>query len=159
VDFGRDKQPLKERPVHHLDGPVPQLGQDDLIGRRRDLRRTLWVLRPSERAADRTRTVERYHKARALALTGIGGVGKTTIAGRAMRRLVEDGFILASHVGAWDLGAIARAVGNALLERASASLERRGKELIDPGLEDVRRLHLLGKTFADAPILLVLDDF
>lgn len=98
-------------------------------------------------------------KGPAFALIGIGGVGKSTIAGRAMRRLAEDGFLIASHVGTWDLGAIASAVGGAILDGGNPAMERRGKELIDPDLEDTRRLQLLAKTLAEVPVLLVLDDF
>jgi hypothetical protein len=147
------------RPIHDLGGQVPQLRQDDLIGRRRELRRALWVLRPPRDAEDTTRMVDGLRKGPALALVGIGGVGKSTVAGRAMRRLAEDGFLVASHVGTWDLGAIASVVGDALLEGANPALKARGKELIDPDLDDARRLRLLAKTLADAPVLLVLDDF
>src|SRR5262249_8608183 len=131
VDFGGDRQPLRARPVHDLGGRVPQLRQDELIGRRRELRRALWVLRPPRDARDATRTVEGLRKGPALALVGLGGVGKSTVAGRAMRRLAEDGFLIASHVGPWDLGAVAMAVGDALLEAPNVALQARGKQLTD----------------------------
>ena len=158
VNFGADKQPLQARHIRDLGGRVPQLAPDDLIGRRRELRRTLWVLRPGDKD-DETRTVDGYRKGVAAALVGIGGVGKSTVAGRAMRRLAEGGFLVASHVGAWDLGAIVAAVGDALLDGGPAGLRDRGKQLADRNLDDDRRLRLLAKTLADAPILLVLDDF
>lgn len=43
VNFGLDKEPLHARSIYHLGGRVPQLRPDDLIGRRRELRRTLWA--------------------------------------------------------------------------------------------------------------------
>lgn len=159
VNLGLDKQPLQVRPVHHLPGQVPQLDQDELIGRRGELRRALWVLRPRRNVEDATRTIDALRKGTALALVGIGGVGKSTLAGRAMRRLAEDGFLVASHVGPWDLGAIAQAVGDALLTTADPSWQLRGTALVDPGLDDARRLRLLEDTLSEAPVLLVLDDF
>src|SRR6185503_17532912 len=88
VDFGLAKQPLQGCPRHkQLVGKVPQLSQDEMIGRRRELRQVLWVLRPSGDTEGRARTLHGLHKRSALALVGIGGVGKSTIAGRAMQRL------------------------------------------------------------------------
>lgn len=159
VDFSCDKQPLQTRPVHELAGQVLQLRQDELIGRRRELRRALWVLRPTRNTRDTTRTIDGLRKRTALALVGIGGVGKSAVASRLMHRLAEDGFLVASHVGSWDLGAIASAVGDAILEGANPAMERRGKQLVDPDLDDTRRFQLLAKSLADATVLLVLDDF
>src|SRR5438067_1087533 len=45
ADFALDKQPLRSAPVHMVEGPVPQLRLDELIGRRRELRETLRTLR------------------------------------------------------------------------------------------------------------------
>ena len=42
-----------------------------------------------------------------VVLTGIGGVGKSAVAGRAMRRLVESGYLVAAHVGKWNAEDIA----------------------------------------------------
>jgi hypothetical protein len=78
ADFALDKEPLRVRPVHDVGGPVLQLGMDDLIGRRRELREALRALRDPSRAYA------------GVVLTGLGGVGKSAIAGRAMVRLTED---------------------------------------------------------------------
>ncbi len=43
-------------------------------------------------------------------LTGIGGIGKTALAGRVLGRLAEDGWLTAVHVGLWNLAALAAAV-------------------------------------------------
>src|SRR5262249_53216103 len=80
ADFALDKEPLRVRPVRDVGGPVPQLGIDNLIGRRRELRETLRALRDPSRAYA------------GVVLTGLGGVGKSAIAGRAMVRLAEDGY-------------------------------------------------------------------
>ena len=46
VNRGGARERLTTRSVHHLGGGrVPQLGQDELIGRRREVRQALWVLR------------------------------------------------------------------------------------------------------------------
>lgn len=105
ADFGLEPEKLKARPVHEMSGPVPQLGLDQLIGRRKVLRETLRTLRDD--AGGRAGVV----------LTGTGGVGKSAVAGRAMRRLAESGYVVAAHVGEWDLEKIAAAVGTELTLR------------------------------------------
>ncbi|MEM8963024.1 MAG: CHAT domain-containing protein, partial [Acidobacteriota bacterium] len=77
-----DGVPLQSPPVYEVSGPVPQLRIDDLIGRRKELRETLGIFRdPSRQVAG-------------VALTGIGGVGKSAVAGRVMQRLKEDAWIV-----------------------------------------------------------------
>src|SRR5262249_18077564 len=87
ADFARDKALRRSRPVYDLPGPVPQLRLDDLIGRRTELRATLRTLR------DPTRS----HAG--VVLTGIGGVGKSALAGRVMCRLAEESWLVAAHAG------------------------------------------------------------
>ena len=146
-DFARDKEPLSERPVHDMTGPVPQLRIDDLIGRRNELRQTLRPLRDQTTA----------HAG--VVLTGIGGVGKSAVAGRAMRRLAESGFLVAAHVGPWDLERIAVAVGTALVRDGRDELKALGKILVQPSLDDRVRRQLLAGLLAAEPLVLVLDDF
>ncbi|QLH38092.1 MAG: CHAT domain-containing protein [Defluviicoccus sp.] len=146
VDFALDTQPLKSRPVWDIDGPVPQLRMDDLIGRRRELRKTLRALR------DPSRT----HAG--AVLTGLGGVGKSTIAGRAMMRLVEDGFLVAAFAGRFNVAEVARAVGHALAD-ADDTAEKQAKRLRDPEQDDRSRIELLATVFARYRIVLVLDNF
>jgi hypothetical protein len=69
ADFALDKEPLRVPPVRDVGGPVSQLGIDDLISRRRELRETLRALRDPSRAYT------------GVVLTGLGGVGKSAIAG------------------------------------------------------------------------------
>ena len=147
ADFALDKQPLVRRPVYEVAGPVPQLRIDDLIGRRRELRETLRTLR------DETR---RYA---GVVLTGIGGVGKSAVAGRAMQRLAEEGREPAAHVGRFDLGAIALALGVVLLQQDRADAQKLGALLTRPDLDDRVRLQLVAKVLAEEPVVLVLDDF
>lgn len=147
ADFALDKQPLRVRPVLRVAGPVPQLRIDDLIGRRKELRATLRGLRDA--AGGRAGVV----------LTGIGGIGKSTVAGRAMVRLAEDGWRLAALPGRFDVGAIARAIGAELIEADRPALRQRGERLIRSDLDDPVRLSLIAKTLAEERLVLVLDDF
>ena len=147
ADFALDKRPLHARPVHHMAGPVLQLSVDDLIGRRKALREVLGVLR-DERGA--------YA---GVVLTGIGGVGKSALAGRAMRRLAEAGFVVAAHVGPWDLQGIALGLGDALLSDGRHELKEVGEMLAREDLDDRLRLRLVARLLAEEPVVLVLDDF
>lgn len=74
IDGDLELVPLRRAPVHQASGPVPALGVGELIGRRVELRETL-------------RTVRDH--ARSVVLTGIGGVGKSSVAGRVMARLAR----------------------------------------------------------------------
>jgi tetratricopeptide (TPR) repeat protein len=147
ADFALDKVPLRERPVYEVSGPVPQLRVDDLIGRRKELRETLRTLRDPER---------RYA---GVTLTGIGGVGKSAVAGRAMQRLKERGWYIAAHRGRFDLHGIAVSVGAALIEVDRVDLQKRASLLISHQLDEAVRFQLLCKTLAEDSVLLVLDDF
>ncbi|MFL5386555.1 MAG: TIR domain-containing protein [Longimicrobiaceae bacterium] len=147
ADFARERQPLSVRPVYAVAGPVPQLRMDDLIGRRKELRETLRTLRdPSRRYAG-------------VALTGIGGVGKSAVAGRVMQRLSEDGWLLAAHAGRFDLKAIAVAIGVELMQADPGDAKKLGQLLATDGIDDQVRLQLVAKALAEEPVLLVLDDF
>ncbi|HYI07924.1 MAG TPA: tetratricopeptide repeat protein [Thermoanaerobaculia bacterium] len=147
ADFALDKVPLRERPVYEVSGPVPQLRIDDLIGRRKELRETLRTLRDPER---------RYA---GVVLTGIGGVGKSAVAGRVMQRLKEGGWYVAAHRGRFDLRGIAVAVGTALIEADRAELRKRANVLTSDDLDERVCFQLLCKTLAEDSVLLVLDDF
>jgi tetratricopeptide (TPR) repeat protein len=147
ADFTREKEPLTVRPVHAVAGPVPQLGIDDLIGRRNEQRETLRTLR------DRSRQYA------GVALTGIGGVGKSAVAGRVMQRLSEAGWLLSAHAGRFDLGAIGANLGARLLKAGRPEAVELGRLLAAGDVDDEARLQLVAKALAEEPVLLVLDDF
>ena len=147
ADFSLDKKPLKERPVYEVVGPVPQLRIDDLIGRRRELRETLRCLRDSDSP----------HAG--VVLTGIGGVGKSAVAGRAMQRLVESGFRVAAHKGKFDWRQIATVLAVALLDSERPETAKLASLLANPEIEDQLLVQLIGKALAEEPLVLVLDDF
>ncbi|MGZ8347811.1 MAG: TIR domain-containing protein, partial [Allosphingosinicella sp.] len=146
ADFALDKEPLRIRPVRDVGGPVPQLGMDDLIGRRRELREMLKALRDPSRAYA------------GVILTGLGGVGKSAVAGRAMVRLVEDGYCVPAHAGRFEIAAIARTIAVDLMtgDRAAGDL---ATVLLRGDLDDVTRLQLVARVLAERRLVLVLDDF
>ncbi len=119
ADFALEKQPLRVTPVHEMAGPVPQLRIDDLIGRRRELRETLRALRDAGR-----RQV-------GVMLTGIGGIGKSAVAGRAMQRLAEDHWLVAAYAGLFNLAGIGLALSVALL--GAPRKATRERERFSPG--------------------------
>jgi hypothetical protein len=138
---------FRSRSVYQVPGPVPQLRIDDLIGRRVELRETLRSLRDAGR------------RHAGIVLTGIGGAGKSAVAGRVMCRLAEDGWLVAAHRGRFDLAEIAIALGSALLQSGREPSRRRGEFLAQPNIDDRMRLELLGQVLTEERILLVLDDF
>lgn len=81
-------------------GPVPALGVGELIGRRVGLREALRTLRDGGRSA---------------LLTGIGGVGKSSVAGRVMARLAEQGWVCSVTSGKWSLDAVCAVLRGELL--------------------------------------------
>jgi AAA ATPase-like protein/CHAT domain-containing protein len=147
ADFALDKKPLRSPPVRDVPGAVPQLRLDDLIGRRRELREALRSLR------DPART----HAG--VVLTGIGGVGKSALAGRVMCRLAEDGWLVPSHRGRFSLTQIAVTIASALAEQPGDRARKRGALLAATDLDDRVRLDLVGKVLTEERVLLVLDDF
>ncbi len=147
ADFARTRQPLGSRPVYDVPGPVPQLRLDDLIGRRRELREALRTLR------------DRKRQYAGIVLTGIGGVGKSAVAGRMMNRLAGDGWLVPAHRGRFDLTAIAVTLGSALVQTGRAPARRLGEMLMRTDLDDRLRLQLLGQALTGERVLLVLDDF
>ena len=98
---------------------VRDLPMGALIGRRAQIRDATAILRRTERA------VERFGAAGGVVLTGIGGIGKTALAGRVTARLGEDGWLIAVHEGRWNPTALITGVTRALTESASAGRPRR----------------------------------
>jgi hypothetical protein len=132
---------------------VPLLSIGDLIGRRAVLRRVLRVLR------DDQRTVAVHGRKAGVLLTGLGGVGKSALAGRVMARLSEQGWTPIVVVGRWGLGELAMAIGAQLIGHQETPLDRLGQLLIQTQLPDVVRLQQLHTLLARHQVLLVLDNF
>ena len=95
-----------------------------------------------------------------VVLTGLGGVGKSAVAGRAMQRLTEDGWLVAAHAGRFDLRAIAAEPGRGaprIRTRRAAAAGRlaAGGGPRRPGTLPSPR----ASSLAEDPVVLVLDDF
>ncbi|MGH8887076.1 MAG: CHAT domain-containing protein, partial [Egibacteraceae bacterium] len=152
VDSDLPQVSLRRPPVHAVDGPVPVVRVRDLIGRRAQLRTTLRAVRGDRRfGAD-------HGDVAGVALTGIGGVGKSTIAGRAMARLSEDGWVCSATQGVWSLEEVCRAlqVDLAASDSAWAQQLRVGLHAAD---DDRSRLDLLERALRQHRLALVFDNF
>ncbi len=132
-----------------------------LIGRRTQMRDTMATLRRIPAA------VERFGAASGVVLTGVGGIGKTAVAGRVMSRLRDDGWLVAVHVGPWNPAALITGVARALEEAAARAGGPAGAEalragaawLADPGHDDGPKLAAIAGLLKSHQLLLVFDDF
>jgi tetratricopeptide (TPR) repeat protein len=144
IDGDLDLVPLRRPPVHLATGPVPALGVGELIGRRVELRETLRTLRDDRRS---------------VVLTGIGGVGKSSVAGRVVARLTEQGWVCSVTTGAWSLDDLCAT----LLADLLASGHRWARNLYDrlagPPSDDRTRLQFLEQALRQHPVVLVADNF
>jgi tetratricopeptide (TPR) repeat protein len=174
VDHGAEARPLRELPVHQVHPLFPQLGVDEFIDRRSEMREVLRVLR------DDAQFVDQAGRMPGVVVTGVGGLGKSALAGRVAARLVEEGWALAVHQGELRLDGIAGAVAEGLGGWAARLATQHTRHpqtgssaAVSPTAEDVRAavkdltaaaddgelLPLLTRTLRRFPILLVLDDF
>jgi hypothetical protein len=130
---------------------VRELAIGALIGRRRELRATTAVLRRAPAARDEWGAVA------GVQLTGVGGIGKTAVAGRVMTRLRAQGWAVAVHDGQWDPTALISAVAGALssLPGVAEVIESLG----DPEVDDIPKFDLIRRVLATHRLLLVFDDF
>jgi tetratricopeptide (TPR) repeat protein len=144
IDGDLDLVPLRRVPVHLATGPVPALGVGELIGRRVELRETLRTLRDD---------------ARSVVLTGIGGVGKSSVAGRVMARLAEHGWVCSATTGTWSLETICAALGIELLATKQHWARDLHEQLAALPADDRARLWFLERVLRQHPVLLVLDNF
>ncbi len=147
ADFGLNKEPLRKPPVYEVAGPVPQLEFGDLIGRRKELREAKKIL------------FGKAGQASSLALTGMGGIGKSALAGRIMRLLKEEGWIVAAYQGKFDLMGIAQAISESLFAEKPKAFSELANQLVQKDLDEKLRLGLICRLLQEQPILLVLDDF
>jgi tetratricopeptide (TPR) repeat protein len=145
LDYGLQLVPLHSPPIHRMEGPVPQLGIGDLVGRRDVLRRVLRILR---------------REPRGVALTGMGGVGKSALAGRVMTRLREAGWIVAAVSGPFSLHDTTFSLAAALRAHApSAARTAIADRFSDATNGDDERLALVCNLLQTERVLLVLDNF
>ena len=144
------------RPLEHTrkltGGAVPMLSIGDLIGRRVELRRVMCVL------TDDQRSIAEIGRKAGCQLLGIGGVGKSAIAGRAMARLSDDGWTCIAITGPATLSELATTISAALLTTGDPAFKDVGLTLAQP-LADEVRLKVIANLLVNHPLLLVLDNF
>jgi tetratricopeptide (TPR) repeat protein len=144
IDGDLELVPLRRPPVHQAPGPVPALPVGELIGRRVELRETLRTLRDHSRS---------------VALTGIGGVGKSSVAGRVMARLAEERWVCSATTGAWSLEAACTALRGDLLAARHRWARDLHEQLAVLPADDRDRFQFLERVLRGHPVLLVLDNF
>ena len=138
VDPGAPAVPLTVWTVPAGGRSVRELPVGALIGRRAELRTAMSVLRRDLGA------VRRFGAASGVVLTGIGGIGKTAVAGRVISRLREDGWLIAVHEGRWNPTALIAATADAITaaplrttdQAVAAALARAAEVLTDLGSDD-----------------------
>jgi len=135
LDRSQAQAPLARTPVHQTDAAgLPRLKVGELIGRRPELRQALAILR------DKPEALARYGQRAGIVLQGMGGVGKSALAGRIMARLGEEGWTCVAIAGAFNIDTLARALGL-------------------PKGDDATRLQAIRQRLQREKLLLVLDNF
>ena len=141
---------------------VRELPVGALIGRRAQLREVMGVLRRTPDAE------ERHGFAAGVVLTGIGGIGKTALAGRVISRLRADGWLAAVHEGRWNPTILIAATAGAITEAlprisgddaGTATLRQTLGLLADADSDDAPKLAAVAGLLATRRLLLVFDDF
>jgi Mrp family chromosome partitioning ATPase len=133
-------------------GQVPMLGVDDLVGRRREVRTALHVL------CDDPRSPGTAVQRGGVVLHGLGGVGKSTIAGRVMARLADRGWVIAPLAGTVELSALCEEVAEALDELDDDAATSLAGRLLEQAPDELRRARLQ-RAVRDHRVLVVLDNF
>jgi hypothetical protein len=110
--------------------------------------------------------VREFGAASGVVLTGIGGIGKTALAGRVISRLRQDGWLIAVHEGRWNPTALIAATAAAIAAAPritdpalAAALARAAELLTDPDIDDGPKLAAVTGLLAGCRLLVVFDDF
>jgi CHAT domain len=129
---------------------VRELPIGDLIGRRAPLRTTIAALRGTRKDRDKVGAWS------GVALTGVGGIGKTALAGRARSRMRADGWLVAEHIGSWNPPSLISAVADALATTPHAQLV---DALRRPDVDDAQKLGAVLTLLRHERLLVLFDDF
>ena len=134
--------------------PVPSgasvraLSLGQLIGRRTQLRRATAVLRRTPAARGELGVIS------GVQVIGVGGIGKTALAGRLLSRLRGDHVIPVVHEGRWNPTQLFAAVAAALPD------DDPFVEALDSSrIPDSAKPGIVTKLLRERPVLLVFDDF
>ena len=90
IDTDLAPVPLNDRAVIHAGGVLPALGESELIGSRSEIRATIRSLRQGQ----------------AVVLTGVGGIGKSSVAGRLAKRLAAEDWVTSTTQGPFNLAGV-----------------------------------------------------
>ena len=151
LDRSLPKAAWKEPERAHDTGAVPMLSIGDLVGRRTELRRVYRIL------TDHPSSLKAIGHRNGCQITGMGGVGKSTLAGRLMARLSEEGWLTVSPQDShWSLGGIIEALRATAPRVPNHELQR---ALAIDCQDDNQRLSQLKALLAEHRVLLVLDNF
>ncbi|NBO65921.1 MAG: CHAT domain-containing protein [Acidobacteria bacterium] len=119
-------EPLKRATELRYFGDLPALDMDQLIGRRRELREAIRLLR------DQSSTDA------GIILTGVGGIGKSALAGRIAQRMFETHFLIGVHYGKLSLQSLCKTIGKTLKEEdSSEKLANFGNELLKGDSDEI----------------------
>ncbi|MER5261560.1 CHAT domain-containing protein [Actinosynnema sp. NPDC002837] len=129
---------------------VRELPMGRLIGRRAQVRTAMAVLRGT--AQDR----EKVGDWAGVVLTGIGGIGKTAVAGRIATRAREQTWTVAEHVGLWNPTVLIDAVADALTDPRHSQLVA---ALRDPRVDATAKVGQVARLLSGTRLLLLFDDF
>ncbi|MDN3356130.1 CHAT domain-containing protein, partial [Actinomadura sp. DC4] len=131
-------------------GSVRALPMGALIGRRPQLRTIMKALRGG------TPAYETFGDIAGVAVTGIGGIGKTALAGRVMHRLTDEGWATAVHEGSWSPPTLIAAVAEAL---DSHPQHRDAARRLRSERPDTAKISIVADLLEQAKLLLIFDDF
>jgi tetratricopeptide (TPR) repeat protein len=152
VDSSAAPEPLSRPTIRPGGASVRELKLGQLIGRRPELRNAMAALR-------RTPAARNAHGAIAgVQLIGVGGIGKTALAGRVVARLREDdGWSIAVHEGRWNPGALFAAVAAAV--SSQPELGPLVEVLVTPDVPGEAKLVLVKQLLGQERLLVLFDDF
>ncbi len=150
LDIGAEAIPAQEYSRNIAAGAVPMLDIGNLIGRREEVRDAVRALTGSPKSP--------HGQKAGYQLIGMGGVGKSSVAGRVMRRLSDQGWHVVAFSGRWELGRLCGAIGAALIS-AGDELKPLAEALLMGNIPDEARIQLVAQLLSNHRILLVLDNF
>jgi tetratricopeptide (TPR) repeat protein len=130
---------------------VRELPVGRLIGRRPELRTATAVIRRTESARAAHGSIT------GVQLVGIGGIGKTALAGRVVARMRDDGWAIAVHEGRWNPGELFASVAAAVA--AKPPLLDTARSLASADLTGQVKLALVRQVLAQQRVLVLFDDF